>query len=468
VIENIIRRRIGFDGLLMSDDLDMKALNGDIPSLAAGVVAAGCDIALNCWARMEDMVGIANALPNISDASRARLDRAMAGAGASGRRAAAGRADRRARCPARGGGLMAEREEAFDLFEAPRAAGEVLTLSFESWEGPLDLLLDLARSQKVDLKQISILALVEQYLTYIERAEALKLELAADYLVMAAWLAYLKSALLLPGRCRKIQVARRTGAAACTCGSSGWARCAMRRAADGARPAGARCVRARRARRAAGRPQARLWQCDFRWSRPMGRSRRAPQPVRPHGLAPDGDDARFGAGAVSAMLGVGLTGWSCAISCRPMPIRAAVARRWRPASSRRWNWRGRAGGIAQEGIFGPMLPARDGRAMSGTRRTATREPDDLVRAVEAALFAADGADEREGRFPQSSGRGRRHDARWSAGGSITPGAASAGRARQALAFPDRARSGPPAAARARGAAPPVARGDRSAGDRRLS
>lgn len=84
VIENTIRRRIGFDGLLMSDDLDMKALNGDIPSLAAGVVAAGCDIALNCWARMEDMVGIANALPNISDASRARLDRAMAGAGASG------------------------------------------------------------------------------------------------------------------------------------------------------------------------------------------------------------------------------------------------------------------------------------------------------------------------------------------------------------------------------------------------
>ena len=62
----------------MSDDLDMKALRGDIPSLAAGVVAAGCDIALNCGARMEDMVGIANALPDISEASRARLDRAMA------------------------------------------------------------------------------------------------------------------------------------------------------------------------------------------------------------------------------------------------------------------------------------------------------------------------------------------------------------------------------------------------------
>jgi segregation and condensation protein A len=73
-----------------------------------------------------------------------------------------------------------------------------LYLEIDGWEGPLDLLLDLARRQKVDLRQISILELVEAYLTYIERAEALRLELAADYLVMAAWLAYLKSALLLP------------------------------------------------------------------------------------------------------------------------------------------------------------------------------------------------------------------------------------------------------------------------------
>ena len=73
-----------------------------------------------------------------------------------------------------------------------------LYLELDGWEGPLDLLLDLARRQKVDLRAISILALVDQYLGYIERAEALRLELAADYLVMAAWLAYLKSALLLP------------------------------------------------------------------------------------------------------------------------------------------------------------------------------------------------------------------------------------------------------------------------------
>ena len=73
-----------------------------------------------------------------------------------------------------------------------------LTLNLDGWEGPLDLLLNLARSQKVDLTQISILALVEQYLAYLAGARALKLEIAADYLVMAAWLAYLKSCLLLP------------------------------------------------------------------------------------------------------------------------------------------------------------------------------------------------------------------------------------------------------------------------------
>ncbi len=78
VIGDIVRTRIGFDGLLMSDDLDMKALDGDMAARAAGVVAAGCDIALNCWGRMDDMIAIAGALPTISDAARHRLDRAMA------------------------------------------------------------------------------------------------------------------------------------------------------------------------------------------------------------------------------------------------------------------------------------------------------------------------------------------------------------------------------------------------------
>ncbi len=75
---------------------------------------------------------------------------------------------------------------------------ETLTLDLDGWEGPLDLLLALARSQKVDLKAISILALVDQYLRFVDEARAIRLELAADYLVMAAWLAYLKSGLLLP------------------------------------------------------------------------------------------------------------------------------------------------------------------------------------------------------------------------------------------------------------------------------
>ena len=90
--------------------------------------------------------------------------------------------------------------EEVDLFgEAPAvAASERLTLDLDGWEGPLDLLLTLARSQKVDLAKISILALVEQYLAFIHDAKKLKLEIAADYLVMAAWLAYLKSCLLLP------------------------------------------------------------------------------------------------------------------------------------------------------------------------------------------------------------------------------------------------------------------------------
>ena len=78
------------------------------------------------------------------------------------------------------------------------ADAPTLTIELDGWEGPLDLLLALARTQKVDLRRISILALVEQYLRWIDRAAALRLELAADWLVMAAWLAYLKSALLLP------------------------------------------------------------------------------------------------------------------------------------------------------------------------------------------------------------------------------------------------------------------------------
>jgi segregation and condensation protein A len=87
----------------------------------------------------------------------------------------------------------------FDNPQSDRASDEpALIVDVDGYEGPLDLLLTLARHQKVDLAKISILALADQYLTFIEQARKLRLELAADYLVMAAWLAYLKSRLLLP------------------------------------------------------------------------------------------------------------------------------------------------------------------------------------------------------------------------------------------------------------------------------
>lgn len=79
-----------------------------------------------------------------------------------------------------------------------RLAAEALIVDVDGYEGPLDLLLTLSRTQKVDLRKISILHLAEQYLAFIDKAKELRLELAADYLVMAAWLAFLKSRLLLP------------------------------------------------------------------------------------------------------------------------------------------------------------------------------------------------------------------------------------------------------------------------------
>ncbi|NNE83401.1 MAG: segregation/condensation protein A [Alphaproteobacteria bacterium] len=96
---------------------------------------------------------------------------------------------------------------AVDSFEQPvpdyaqaqaAPSGAELIVHLDGFEGPIDLLLTLARDQKVDLTKISILGLADQYLSFIEHAHKLRLEIAADYLVMAAWLAYLKSRLLLP------------------------------------------------------------------------------------------------------------------------------------------------------------------------------------------------------------------------------------------------------------------------------
>ena len=84
------------------------------------------------------------------------------------------------------------------LATSDRLAAEALIVDVDGFEGPLDLLLSLSRTQKVDLRRISVLQLAEQYLRFVAQAQALRIELAADYLVMAAWLAYLKSRLLLP------------------------------------------------------------------------------------------------------------------------------------------------------------------------------------------------------------------------------------------------------------------------------
>ena len=96
-----------------------------------------------------------------------------------------------------------ETARAIETWEAPTAdtaplPSEALVVDVDGFEGPLDVLLAMARTQKVDIAKISILALVDQYLAFIAEAHKLRLELAADYLVMAAWLAFLKSRLLLP------------------------------------------------------------------------------------------------------------------------------------------------------------------------------------------------------------------------------------------------------------------------------
>jgi len=80
IIEEIIRKRIGFEGLLLSDDLDMQALSGSVPERAGRALAAGCDIALNCWAKMDDMAGIANRLPQMGDNATRRLETALSSA----------------------------------------------------------------------------------------------------------------------------------------------------------------------------------------------------------------------------------------------------------------------------------------------------------------------------------------------------------------------------------------------------
>jgi len=80
VIDEIIRRRIGFTGLLLTDDIDMEAVSGTVPERSERAIAAGCDVVLNCWAKMDDMIGIAERLPALSEQAKERLDAALRGA----------------------------------------------------------------------------------------------------------------------------------------------------------------------------------------------------------------------------------------------------------------------------------------------------------------------------------------------------------------------------------------------------
>lgn len=105
IVREIIRKRIGFGGLLLTDDLDMEALYGSVPERAELAIAAGCDIALNCWAKMPDMVEIARRLPALSDLGAQRLDRALAGTGG-------------AQDIARQPDILAKRDALLDLAEA--------------------------------------------------------------------------------------------------------------------------------------------------------------------------------------------------------------------------------------------------------------------------------------------------------------------------------------------------------------
>ena len=150
---------------------------------------------LHCNGDPAEMAAVAEATPRLAGRSAERAEAALA------RRVApadfdVARADGGVR-GGDGGGACLTTSSMPSSTEA-RLVAEALVIDVDGFEGPLDLLLTLARTQKVDLRRISILRLAEQYLGFVEAAKRLRIELAADYLVMAAWLAFLKSRLLLP------------------------------------------------------------------------------------------------------------------------------------------------------------------------------------------------------------------------------------------------------------------------------
>ena len=202
VIRDVIRGEIGFDGLLMSDDLSMQALDGPLAVRAqAGPVRGLRRGAPLQWRYGRDegsgggseRVGRAHRSSAANHALVASCRVPDAELRPRRRGSAAGRA-----CWERRHDRRRRKISTISKSTAIVADDEALVVTVDGFEGPLDLLLTLARNQKVDIAKISILKLADQYLEFIEAAKRINLELAADYLVMAAWLAYLKSRLVLP------------------------------------------------------------------------------------------------------------------------------------------------------------------------------------------------------------------------------------------------------------------------------
>ena len=225
----------------MSDDISMGALSGSIAERSRAAIAAGCDVVLHCNGKLDEMQAVAAAVPMLGGEAAARRQPHSAAAAAVGRATSRRCARNGPRCmnvdaDGRRGRQECDRMTADEIkFEADLTCAErpprdepALVVDVEGFEGPLDLLLALARQQKVDLAKISILALADQYLAFIEEARKLRLELAADYLVMAAWLAYLEvAAVAARSHTRRRARARRIWRPRWRCGSSAWKPSAM-------------------------------------------------------------------------------------------------------------------------------------------------------------------------------------------------------------------------------------------------
>ncbi|KAG1715510.1 Beta-hexosaminidase [Nymphon striatum] len=191
---NLIREGIGFGGLIMTDDISMQALSGTVATRSAAALSAGCDVVLHCNGDLAEMQAVADACGPLRENARKRAQAAL------DCRCTPNPVDIDA-LDAQLKALLSGQEDSAGVKPVSveeRLAAEALIVDVDGFEGPLDLLLTLSRTQKVDLRKVSVLQLAQQYLVFVEKAQALRIELAADYLVMAAWLAFLKSRLLLP------------------------------------------------------------------------------------------------------------------------------------------------------------------------------------------------------------------------------------------------------------------------------